>query len=127
MRQPDRLFAPSRVPDLAQEPCHNLRGRVPGLRRRRKYLREQCRLRLDLDLAQSIIELINPNAKIISDEERLRPDKSEVERLFGDNTKIQSLTNWKCNYSLKEGLKETIEWFNDKENLKKYKADIYNV
>ena len=79
------------------------------------------------ELAQTIIDLINPNAKIISDEERLRPEKSEVERLFGDHTKIKNLTNWKCNYSLKEGLRETIEWFKDKKNLDKYKADIYNV
>ena len=79
------------------------------------------------DLAQTIIDLINPEAKIVSDAERLRPDKSEVERLFGDNSKIKELTNWNSNLSLKEGLKETIDWFNVKENLANYKANIYNV
>ncbi len=79
------------------------------------------------DLAQNIIDIINPDAKIITDEERLRPDKSEVERLYGDNAQIKELTNWTPNHSLKEGLKATIEWFGIKENLNNYKADIYNV
>ncbi len=79
------------------------------------------------DLAQTIINIINPDAKIITDDERLRPDKSEVERLFGDNTKIKDLTNWQCNYTLQQGLKETINWFSIKENLSNYKSDIYNV
>ena len=79
------------------------------------------------NLAQELINLINPKAKIVTDEQRLRPEKSEVERLFGDNSKILSLTNWKVNYSLNQGLKETINWFSKKENLAQYKSDIYNV
>ena len=79
------------------------------------------------DLAQKIMNLINPNAKIVTEEERLRPEKSEVERLLGDNTKIKKLTNWRPKYSLDEGLKITIEWFKNKENLRLYKPDIYNV
>jgi NAD dependent epimerase/dehydratase len=79
------------------------------------------------DLAQKIIQQINPNAKIVSDDVRLRPEKSEVERLFGDNKKILELTNWKQTTSLDEGLKQTIEWFRIPENLKRYKSDIYNV
>jgi NAD dependent epimerase/dehydratase len=79
------------------------------------------------DLANLIISQIKPDAKVISDDVRLRPAKSEVFRLFGSNEKIKSLTNWKQNYSLEEGLKETIEWFRNKENLLQYKADIYNV
>ncbi len=79
------------------------------------------------DLAQNLINIINPNAKIVSDDIRLRPEKSEVERLFGSNEKILQHTNWKQKYSLEEGLKETIEWFKDSNNLKLYKADIYNV
>jgi nucleoside-diphosphate-sugar epimerase len=47
--------------------------------------------------------------------------------LYGDNTKIKQYTNWTPQYSLKEGLSETINWFTDKENLKHYKAGIYNV
>lgn len=79
------------------------------------------------DLAQSIINQINPEAKIISDEVRLRPPKSEVERLFGSNQKIKTLTNWQPDYNLQTGLAETIAWFGNKENLAKYKADIYNI
>lgn len=79
------------------------------------------------DLAQTIINLINPHAKILQDSQRIRPSKSEVYRLFGSNEKLRKLTDWKQKYSLREGLKETIEWFSDKDNLKQYKAKIYNV
>jgi NAD dependent epimerase/dehydratase len=79
------------------------------------------------NLAQNLINIINPNAKIISDDIRLRPEKSEVERLFGSNEKILKHTNWKQNYSFEKGLAETVEWFKDSDNLKLYKADIYNV
>lgn len=79
------------------------------------------------ELAQLLISQINPNAKIVSDSIRLRPEKSEVFRLFGSNDKLKSFTDWKQNYSLEEGLAETVEWFSKKENLKQYKSDIYNV
>ena len=78
-------------------------------------------------LAQMIIDIINPKAKIIQDPKRFRPEKSEVQRLFGSNKKLKELTNWKQNYSLEKGLNETIQWFIKKENLKQYKAGIYNV
>lgn len=79
------------------------------------------------DLAQKLINLINPAAKIITDEIRLRPEKSEVERLLGSNEKLKKNTNWKQSYSLDEGLRLTINWFKDSQNISKYKADIYNV
>ena len=79
------------------------------------------------DLAQELINNINPNAKIINDSVRLRPEKSEVFRLFGSNEKLKSFTDWKQNHTLQEGLKETINWFSQKENLQQYKSDIYNV
>lgn len=79
------------------------------------------------DLAQLLINQINPKAKIVSDSVRLRPEKSEVFRLFGSNEKLKSFTDWKQNYSLEAGLAETIEWFSKKENLQQYKSDIYNV
>ena len=69
----------------------------------------------------------NPKAKIISDDVRLRPEKSEVERLLGAADKIKSLTDWKPKYDLQSGLQQTIEWFSKPENLKQYKTDIYNV
>jgi nucleoside-diphosphate-sugar epimerase len=79
------------------------------------------------DLAQKLINKINPNAKIITDSIRLRPEKSEVFRLFGSNEKLKSYTDWNQKYTLEEGLKETIDWFSKKENLQQYKSDIYNV
>ncbi|MDA7880815.1 NAD-dependent 4,6-dehydratase LegB [Akkermansiaceae bacterium] len=79
------------------------------------------------DLAQLLIDKIRPSAKIISDEERVRPEKSEVERLFGSKEKISRLTDWTQKFSLKEGLEETITWFSDPGNLARYKVDIYNV
>jgi NAD dependent epimerase/dehydratase len=79
------------------------------------------------DLAKKIINKLSPTARIISDEERIRPEKSEVERLVGSNKKISSLTGWKTSYSLDEGLAETIRWFSDTSNLSQYKADIYNL
>ncbi len=79
------------------------------------------------DLAQQLINQINPSAKIITDTIRLRPEKSEVFRLFGSNEKLKSFTNWSQQYTLVEGLNETIEWFSKKVNLQQYKSDIYNV
>lgn len=78
-------------------------------------------------LANQLITLINPAAKIIQDDARLRPEKSEVFRLYGSKEKITAHTDWKQQYSLEEGLKETIAWFKVAENLKGYKADIYNI
>ncbi|MEG0509519.1 MAG: NAD-dependent 4,6-dehydratase LegB [Eubacterium sp.] len=77
------------------------------------------------ELAQEIINQINPEAKIICEEQRLRPEKSEVNRLLGSNEKIKQLTNWEPQYTFKEGIQETIEWM--KKNLNAYKTDIYNV
>lgn len=76
-------------------------------------------------LAEELIRQINPKAKIICDEQRLRPEKSEVNRLLGANEKIKNLTNWEPNYSFEEGIAETIEFF--KHNLNQYKTDMYNI
>lgn len=76
-------------------------------------------------LAEELIRQINPNARIVCDEERLRPEKSEVNRLLGSNDKIKKLTDWRPRYTFSEGLAETIDFF--KYNLDKYKSDIYNI
>ncbi len=76
-------------------------------------------------LAQEIIEQINPNAKIVCDEQRLRPEKSEVNRLLGSNKKIKELTDWEPKYSFEEGISATIEWIRN--NMNSYKVDVYNV
>jgi NAD dependent epimerase/dehydratase len=79
------------------------------------------------DTLELIKELMNSDVEFITDEQRIRPKNSEVQRLWCDNTKINKLTGFKPKYSIKEGLAKTIEWFSIKENLKKYKSDIYNV
>lgn len=76
-------------------------------------------------LANELISQINPNAKIICDEQRLRPEKSEVNRLLGCNEKILSMTNWTPQYTFEQGLSETITFF--REHLNRYKAEIYNL
>jgi dTDP-glucose 4,6-dehydratase len=77
------------------------------------------------DLAAELISQINPEAVITCDEQRLRPEKSEVNRLLGSNKKIQEMTGWKPEYTLETGLAETIEFF--RSNLDKYKTNIYNI
>jgi NAD dependent epimerase/dehydratase len=77
------------------------------------------------DLVKKIIALIGKSVAIISDEERVRPEKSEVNRLWADNTKIYTLTGWKPNFILEEGLEATIKWIKD--NMKYFKTNIYNV
>lgn len=77
------------------------------------------------DLANELIKQINPNAVIVCEEERIRPEKSEVNRLLGSNEKIKNLTNWEAKYTFEEGIKETIEFM--KKNMKSYKSDIYNI
>jgi NAD dependent epimerase/dehydratase len=79
------------------------------------------------DLAGQIISLIKPDTKIVSDSIRLRPEKSEVKRLFGSNQKIKELTGWSPEYSLEKGITETINWFSNKNNLQLYKHSIYNI
>ena len=77
------------------------------------------------NLVQMIADLIGTEVEIISDEQRIRPDKSEVERLFCDNSKIKTNTAWTPNYNLESGLKETIEWIRNNQSY--FKSDIYNV
>lgn len=77
------------------------------------------------ELAKELIRQINPKAQIICDEQRLRPEKSEVNRLLGCNEKILRLTDWKPEYTFEQGLAETIEFLRN--NLGRYKSDIYNL
>jgi len=77
------------------------------------------------DLVKKIAMLLDKKIEIFTDEERVRPENSEVERLFCDNLKLKQNTAWKPNYDLDKGLNETIGWM--KNNLSSYKHDIYNV
>ena len=78
------------------------------------------------EVFHTIARLMDADVKWIRDPERIRPSKSEVFRLLGDNTRIKSLTGWKPEVSLEEGLKKTIDWICRPENLRKYKPGIYN-
>jgi len=83
------------------------------------------------DTVRLIAEVMNVEIEIETDPVRLRPEKSEVDRLWADNCKAKALTGWTPNYGGKEGLRrglaETVAWFTESDNLKSYKADIYNV
>mgnify|MGYP003964553483 FL=1 len=79
------------------------------------------------DTLNLIKELMDSDVKFIVDNERIRPDKSEVFRLWCDNSKIERLTGFKAQVNIKEGLKKTIDWITQPHNLKSYKSEIYNV
>lgn len=79
------------------------------------------------DVAERLIQMTRPQARIVCDEDRIRPKSSEVERLLGSAEKLFALTNWRPQYSLTEGLERTVKWFSDQENLRQYKPQNYNV
>ena len=74
-----------------------------------------------------IKELMKSDVKLVTDKERIRPEKSEVFRLCCDNSKIHNLTGFKSQVDIREGLQRTIDWFTNPNNLKHYKSEIYNV
>ena len=83
------------------------------------------------DTAQAIADVMNANIEITCDQERIRPKNSEVERLFAGNAKAKELCGWEPEFGglegFKRGLEQTAQWFSDSDNLKRYKADIYNI
>jgi NAD dependent epimerase/dehydratase len=79
------------------------------------------------DTFEMIRSIMNADVKFVTDAERIRPDKSEVFRLWCDNTLIRSLTGFEPEYDIRQGLEKTVEWFLRKENLAKYKTHLYNV
>ena len=79
------------------------------------------------DILDIIKDLMHSDIKFIEDKQRIRPENSEVFRLWCDNTKIETLTGFKPQVVIREGLQSTIDWFTNIENLKQYKANIYNV
>lgn len=83
------------------------------------------------DTARLIAEVMSADIEIVTDEDRLRPTNSEVERLWADNTKAHELLGWSPAYAgrdgLRRGLAETVEWFREPKNLAGYKADRYNI
>ena len=83
------------------------------------------------DLVRTIVDIMKADIKIKTDDDRIRPQKSEVERLWADNKKAARLISWQPEYAgmegLKRGLQATIEWFSDPNNLKRYKTGVYNI
>jgi NAD dependent epimerase/dehydratase len=79
------------------------------------------------DLAIKLINKINPDAKIVGEDVRIRPQNSEVERLLGSNEKLKELTGWIPETDIDRGLELTIDWFRNEENLRIYKPWVYNV
>lgn len=79
------------------------------------------------DVFKLVRELMNSDVEFITDQQRLRPDKSEVFRLWCDNSKLKKLTDFKTETSIREGIKKTIDWISQPNNLKTYKTEIYNV
>lgn len=83
------------------------------------------------DTVRLIAEILNVKVEIVSDQKRLRPEKSEVERLWADNTKLKNLTDWKPQYAGKDGFKKglikTIRWFREPEHLSRYKTELFNI
>lgn len=79
------------------------------------------------DLVDRIQEVLGSSVTVETTDERVRPEKSEVERLWCDNTKINSMTGFKPRVTLREGLERTALWLRKPENIRKYKVDIYNV
>lgn len=77
------------------------------------------------DLARELIRQINPEAKIVTETQRMRPEKSEVNRLLGSAEKLRGLTGWKPAYTFEEGIAETIAFL--RQNLSSYKPDVYNL
>ena len=79
------------------------------------------------DTFKLINKILGKDTILVRDESRIRPEKSEVNRLLCDNSKIIKLLNYHPEYTLENGLRETINWFTNPKNLEKYKVDVYNV
>ncbi|MEZ3576365.1 MAG: NAD-dependent 4,6-dehydratase LegB [Muribaculaceae bacterium] len=100
-------------------------GEAPGIEGRDINIATGREVSMAETLA-TIARLMGREVEEVIDPERLRPAKSEVNRLCGDNTLITTLTDWRPAHTLEQGLQETIDWFVKPENLAKYKIDIYN-
>jgi NAD dependent epimerase/dehydratase len=78
------------------------------------------------DVARYLIAQLNPAVQIRTEDQRQRPEASEVFRLIGDNTQLTTLTSWRPSYTLETGLQACIEWFKKPDNLARYKSWLYN-
>lgn len=79
------------------------------------------------EVLNMLMKITGKTVDVVTADDRLRPEKSEVERLIGSKEKINQLTGWQPVYTLEQGLRETVAWFSEAENLAKYKAGIFNL
>lgn len=120
-------LTPTRDFNYVKDTCRGFLAlaKAPGIEGQEINIATNSEISME-DTLKTIARLMNADVKWVQDPDRIRPSKSEVFRLWGDNTKITTLTDWRPQYSIEDGLAETIEWFTKKENLAKYKANIYN-
>lgn len=120
-------LTPTRDFNYVKDTCRGFLAlaKAPGIEGQEINIATNSEISME-DTLKTIARLMNADVKWVQDPDRIRPSKSEVFRLWGDNTKITTLTDWRPQYSIEQGLAETIEWFTKKENLAKYKANIYN-
>lgn len=120
-------LTPTRDFNFVKDTCRGFiaLGTAPGIEGRDINIATGTEVTMKETL-ETIARLMNADVDYVVDPERIRPSKSEVRRLCGDNTLITSLTEWRPQYSLDAGLTETINWFTDPANLSIYKTDIYN-
>ena len=121
-------LTPTRDFNFVKDTCHGF----IALSKCDKAIGEEVNISSNYEISmRSTLELIakimNSDVKFTEDAQRLRPKNSEVFRLWGDNTKLNNLTGFTPQYSIEQGLRETVEWFMNPYNLNKYKSDIYNV
>lgn len=120
-------LSPTRDFNFVQDTCRGFiaLATTPGLEGREINIATGTEVSMAHTLA-TIAREMDAEVEYVVDPARLRPGKSEVRRLCGDNSLITSLTTWRPEVTLEQGLKRTIEWFCNPENLAKYKTDIYN-
>lgn len=120
-------LSPTRDFNYVKDTCHGFLA----IARAEGVAGEEINIATDTEISMQdtlnlIADIMGADISWVKDPERCRPSKSEVFRLHGCNKKITGLTDWRPQFSLREGLAETIQWFTNPENLKKYKSNIYN-
>ena len=120
-------LSPTRDFNFVEDTCRGFiaLGETPGIEGEEINIATGTEISM-ADTLKTIARIMGRDVKFVVDPARLRPAKSEVFRLCGDNTKIESLTDWRPQVTLEEGLRRTIEWFSDPKNIAGYKSDIYN-
>lgn len=120
-------LTPTRDFNYVTDTCHGFIeiAKTPGLAGEEINIATQREVSMETTL-KTIAKLMDADIKWVTDPERLRPAGSEVFRLLGSNEKITTLTGWRPQVSLEEGLRRTIDWITSGDNLKNYKPNIYN-